>query len=283
MKTTWGLPEAMLTAVLAFVVWSLVRLDGALQAPEVQEAEETTMHPISCYRPLNLWFGVSGLQVISFATAIIVGRCAENGDKWWFVDPCSRVGKIAFTSTWAVLLPLLAGWTTLGMNWLSATLRETPDCFADSTYLTPTMYVSSLVVCGLAVAAYALFVVCVWDAERCRRANTIAIESVQDADLMCRWGPLAPAATMELCGGLTPEEISALPRHIQSCDEDQCVVCLSDMAKGDHARALPGCGHVFHRACIDLWLLRKTTCPLCKTQARCDYNHEAAATLGAIC
>jgi hypothetical protein len=32
----------------------------------------------------------------------------------------------------------------------------------------------------------------------------------------------------------------------------------------DICRELPGCGHVFHESCIDLWLLRRGDCPLCK-------------------
>ena len=35
------------------------------------------------------------------------------------------------------------------------------------------------------------------------------------------------------------------------------------MSFGDEARHLP-CGHVFHRPCVDDWLLKRRKCPLCK-------------------
>ena len=35
---------------------------------------------------------------------------------------------------------------------------------------------------------------------------------------------------------------------------EECVVCLSSFTQGDELREL-ACGHVFHRDCIDQWLL----------------------------
>lgn len=263
MKNALGLAEAAFAVVLALVFFSSVQLDAGLEAP--LEVALTTQ-PSLCYRPLNLWFCVAVLQVAGFAAAFIVGHWAEDRAGWWCVDPRSQVAKCAFMCTWAMFLPLLASWTAIGMSWLSETLHKTPECFSDNRHLT--LLAVSQILCGIAIAAYVVFVVCVWDAQRCRRKNAVAIELVQDADLVHRWGPLKVAANMELCGGLSHQEFFDLPLHRQSCDEGQCVVCLADMIEGDHARSLPSCGHSFHRACIDLWLLRKTTCPLCKADVR---------------
>lgn len=43
-----------------------------------------------------------------------------------------------------------------------------------------------------------------------------------------------------------------------------CSVCLQDCKIGDTARSLPSCGHVFHLPCIDSWLVRQASCPLCR-------------------
>jgi hypothetical protein len=45
----------------------------------------------------------------------------------------------------------------------------------------------------------------------------------------------------------------------------QCAVCLADYADGDELRLLPGCRHSFHRQCVDDWLRRRPSCPLCRS------------------
>lgn len=221
-----------------------------------------------CLHPLDLWVLLACLQAVGFVLAFVVGRVAEHGAAWWFIEPRSRGGKAAFTLTWALQLPLLCAWTALGMSWLGDTLHSTPDCFPADGLLTPTLCAVCQVLSGLAAVAYAVFVLNVWDAERCRRANAAAIRCVEDNDLVCRWGQLKPAASMELCGGLSPTEFEELPRHLVGRDGGDCVICLDALREGDNARSLPQCGHVFHRACIDLWLLRQTRCPLCAVDVR---------------
>ncbi|NXB97156.1 RN128 ligase, partial [Vidua chalybeata] len=46
-------------------------------------------------------------------------------------------------------------------------------------------------------------------------------------------------------------------------DGDSCVVCFEQYKPNDVMRVLT-CNHVFHKTCIDPWLLEHGTCPLCK-------------------
>ncbi|PAN04990.1 hypothetical protein PAHAL_1G107300 [Panicum hallii] len=46
----------------------------------------------------------------------------------------------------------------------------------------------------------------------------------------------------------------------------ECAVCLSAMQDGDAVRALPGCRHAFHAACVDAWLCARATCPVCRAR-----------------
>ncbi|CAJ0943262.1 unnamed protein product, partial [Mesorhabditis belari] len=48
------------------------------------------------------------------------------------------------------------------------------------------------------------------------------------------------------------------------CELDtDCPVCIDPYVIGDIVRTLP-CRHVFHKTCIDPWLLEHRTCPMCK-------------------
>ncbi|KAK9948342.1 hypothetical protein M0R45_003923 [Rubus argutus] len=49
-----------------------------------------------------------------------------------------------------------------------------------------------------------------------------------------------------------------------SGDKVSCSVCLQDFQLGETVRSLPQCHHLFHLPCIDKWLLRHGSCPLCR-------------------
>ncbi|CAH8354508.1 unnamed protein product [Eruca vesicaria subsp. sativa] len=53
-------------------------------------------------------------------------------------------------------------------------------------------------------------------------------------------------------------------------DEDDsspyCAICLQDAAEGEKMRRLTVCSHCFHAECIDPWLEKRSTCPLCRAQ-----------------
>ncbi|PKU67731.1 RING-H2 finger protein ATL70 [Dendrobium catenatum] len=48
-----------------------------------------------------------------------------------------------------------------------------------------------------------------------------------------------------------------------------CSICLADYEeekREDKAlRLLPECGHLFHATCVDSWLWRRHTCPVCRS------------------
>ena len=51
--------------------------------------------------------------------------------------------------------------------------------------------------------------------------------------------------------------------RLERDSSEDCSVCLETMVAGAEVRSLP-CTHVFHRKCVDKWLVRKRKCPLCK-------------------
>ncbi|KAH7306590.1 hypothetical protein KP509_22G021000 [Ceratopteris richardii] len=44
----------------------------------------------------------------------------------------------------------------------------------------------------------------------------------------------------------------------------ECSICLGVFEVREAVRLLPSCHHLFHRSCIDPWLLSHPTCPLCR-------------------
>ncbi|XWS61744.1 hypothetical protein CRYUN_Cryun07bG0151900 [Craigia yunnanensis] len=47
---------------------------------------------------------------------------------------------------------------------------------------------------------------------------------------------------------------------------ESCAVCLYDFEGQDEIRRLTNCQHIFHRSCLDRWMVYdQKTCPLCRT------------------
>ncbi|MCL7044828.1 hypothetical protein MKW94_016499 [Papaver nudicaule] len=43
-----------------------------------------------------------------------------------------------------------------------------------------------------------------------------------------------------------------------------CIVCLESLREGEICRSLPKCKHNFHADCVDSWLIRVPSCPMCR-------------------
>ncbi|KAL1920287.1 uncharacterized protein VTP21DRAFT_1433 [Calcarisporiella thermophila] len=51
--------------------------------------------------------------------------------------------------------------------------------------------------------------------------------------------------------------------YTKSIETEACAICLGEYGLGEVMRLLP-CRHYFHKECVDSWLLRDKSCPLCK-------------------
>ncbi|KAF7234010.1 hypothetical protein EG68_11529 [Paragonimus skrjabini miyazakii] len=69
-------------------------------------------------------------------------------------------------------------------------------------------------------------------------------------------------ATQKALKTLTLRVLQSTDKEVSSgCD--QCAVCIELYRVSEVVRILP-CRHVFHKKCIDPWLLEQRSCPLCK-------------------
>lgn len=59
--------------------------------------------------------------------------------------------------------------------------------------------------------------------------------------------------------------VESLPRVVIGGDKEAggCPICLEEWSEGDVAAEMP-CNHKFHYKCVEEWLGRHATCPLCR-------------------
>ncbi|XP_051218567.1 putative RING-H2 finger protein ATL71 [Lolium perenne] len=74
--------------------------------------------------------------------------------------------------------------------------------------------------------------------------------------------------------GLEPWVISAIPtmkynfEAFHSKDDAQCSICLGEYNEKEILRIIPTCRHNFHLICLDVWLRKHTTCPMCRVSLK---------------
>lgn len=57
-----------------------------------------------------------------------------------------------------------------------------------------------------------------------------------------------------------------VPFSSRGADADaMCSICLSEYRDGEMLRVMPECRHRFHVACLDAWLRRNGSCPVCRS------------------
>ncbi|GAA0156111.1 hypothetical protein LIER_13679 [Lithospermum erythrorhizon] len=72
--------------------------------------------------------------------------------------------------------------------------------------------------------------------------------------------------------GLPGDSVEKLPTVVIATDNNlddsgervSCSVCLQDFQIGETVRSLPDCHHMYHLPCIDKWLVRHGSCPMCR-------------------
>lgn len=73
--------------------------------------------------------------------------------------------------------------------------------------------------------------------------------------------------------GLSQDALKRLPSEVIMEDMKAmrsicCAICLQNIEVGETVRSLPRCHHVFHLTCVDKWLLRCGSCPVCRQHVK---------------
>ncbi|KAK7257214.1 hypothetical protein RIF29_31018 [Crotalaria pallida] len=61
-----------------------------------------------------------------------------------------------------------------------------------------------------------------------------------------------------------PQLVNYGSHHDAQGNCDECAICLEDFKAGQFCQVFPVCRHSFHSDCIDQWLQKKLTCPICR-------------------
>jgi len=228
----------------------------------------------TCHRPIHKWLLVSYALIVASRLVYVAGSLtstAESGDFLLNLRQKSAVVRFLMSVTWLVIVPFFTVWSAVGTWWILDVRRHTPKCLPSGVHVWFLViwqvlgYLWILIHCGLGIMAWFL-------EHRLRNAET-DLQQIEDADVLLRWGQVSrlqgytSMPGMPGSRGLTPTQIRALPAMIAERSgevEEECPICLNVLKAGDVVRQLGPCGHTFHRSCIDLWLLRRADCPLCK-------------------
>lgn len=242
----------------------------------------------TCRKPIHQWLLASFTLLLAFRLLHIVGTHVANCQNGaamtdFLVNLRSKgtMSQLMLYATWFVVMPCFLIWTLKGSMWLWEVSNHSPDCLPSQFFWFSVLWqILSYfwILVHLKIGFVAL------SRERSIRVVEADLRAMEDPDTLSRWGSVSqqhtfnPAAITDASQpkrGLAPADILALgglsTQPAQNCDDpfgpavaEECAVCLAEFRAGDSLRRLPNCVHVFHRSCIDLWLLQNASCPLCK-------------------
>jgi len=99
----------------------------------------------------------------------------------------------------------------------------------------------------------------------CVNGDRMVLEFIYDS---------APSCTM--CNTITNKKIlkkdinnvlghTIQYKKIKSNSNSSCSICLDYYMDNDKIRVLSKCKHIYHKNCIDKWVQKNNTCPICRT------------------
>jgi len=230
----------------------------------------------TCTKPLHWQLLATYLLIVVFRVSHRQGQrhSATGKDFLLSLRHENPVAHILMLLTWRFTLPMFVLCTGTGTVWLFSIFQDTPSCLPPGTSPWFLIFMQILSYFWIAIHVRLGMVACV--RERRIRVAECEVRQLEGAtDIRTRWGEIDHSpddkAQRLQSRGLSAAEINALPssthRRMHGGCYD-CAICLNDLQDGDSVRTLSGCRHVFHRACIDLWVLRRAECPLCKCEVK---------------
>lgn len=240
-----------------------------------------------CVQPIHWWLLLSYCFVIVFRVSHLLGNSQVGTDSEDFLLNLRQqktIPRLLVKATWTLLLPIFAVWTVTGSFWFKDVMTFTPECLPMGAH--PWFIGFWQALSYLWILVHVIFGVLAWVMEQRIQNAEGNIRAIENDDSIARWGHMSaiPGYSSLLHNkGLSPKEIEGLDSFTWGCCEGaECSICLNDLDEGDAVRKLPGCSHTFHKSCIDLWMLRRADCPLCKCKVPGATTVSTTATMPAV-
>lgn len=240
------------------------------------------MESDNCMIKMQPWLLGSFVIVVMLWCIQKYGQCYSHAGKQFLfcLRQKSKLMQSLIFFQWGLLLPCFTIWTVLGTTWFRAELAKRPNCLYEEAHPWLVIFWQSL--SYLIVVTYTGYLCIACLLEYRLRSAERNMRQVETDESVSRWGHIGPAPDLYDSGtfssmaairpnmGLNPSDIQNLPKLLPEQvvalaeKKGHCPICLSDFCAGDQVRELPSCGHCYHQACIDLWLVRRSDCPMCK-------------------
>jgi len=209
-----------------------------------------------CDNPLQLFLLVDYVTIILFRMSHFFMQCVSE----------TRLQPYAVCLKIGIIYPFFVAWTIVGTAWF----RQSGSCLPESNqYWT---FVIWLVLCYVWITLYSCLLIC----QICLGGGLRALNGgrridgfngLNDADNNFPF-PLQLRYQQQE-DRLQQNEIDVIPTFLATDQETQktCSICLENFRPGESLKKLHQCDHFFHSACIDGWLGRRNSCPLCRVPA----------------
>jgi len=181
----------------------------------------------TCSQPIHWWLLVSYACVICFrATHLLGSRAAapaatdeqhsashgsDAGIGEFLLDLRHKgsVPRALVAFTWAVALPFFTLWTLIGTKWLWGVLNESPQCVPTSTHLWFSGF--WLALCYIWIAVHVALCGVAWTLERRIQRAESDLRSIEDEDVLRRWGHVSHMSDYRAVNGLQGPETTMVP------------------------------------------------------------------------
>ncbi|KAJ4955380.1 hypothetical protein NE237_012163 [Protea cynaroides] len=137
-----------------------------------------------------------------------------------------------------------------------------PKSRSKATWIPSGMNLTTIVI-GFGMSA--TFIVFICTRLMCGRIRALESRSVFELDSVTDL-----EQSVHRMNGLEPVVVAEIPtmkfnREAFRSDEGAlCSICLSEYEEKEVLRIMPKCSHNFHLSCIDVWLQKQSTCPVCR-------------------